>query len=467
MLFSAAGYSQTQPAATLPQQAQPAENPASQPTLSPQGTPDPAEREPSPDYQGPAILSRGGAATVGRGSELLRLRPYISLNGIYDSNLSTLSVNSNGEIPSENGYGGEARIGVAGSHSWRTTLLDMDYRGSFRHYNQKTYYDGIDNSLNLNLRHQQSRKLIFEFGQSAARYSRSYFMPTGLGMSYDPLNASLTNNDLFDTPTNVLISTGRVIYQKSTRLAFGGAGTGFLVRRRSEALAGATGFGATGDITYRLSRFQTIGVDYSFNRFDFTGQFGSSDIHGVSLNYAARLTKRWELALRFGGYRVESLRLARVELDPALVAIFGQQSGIDIFHGLAYAPHAEVRLTRGFRRGSWSVGYSRSVTPGNGVYLTSNYDSAQTGFSYTGWRTVSLQASGGYTSYSSLTQTIGKYKNYTVGGGASIKLNRYMSMIARVDGRRYDISQSSYLKNAYRATLGLAWSPGDYPLSIW
>lgn len=463
MFFSAASYCQTPPDATAPQQIQPAEIPA---TIGPQDLPERVEREQS-NYEGPTVLSRGGAPSVGRGSEFLRFRPYVSLNGIYDSNLSMLSVNSNGEIPVDDGYGAEARIGVTGSHTWKATLLDLDYRGAFRHYTQQTYYDGIDNSLNLNLRHQRSRRVSFELEQSAARYSRSFFLPGGFGMSYTPLNTSLTSNDLFDTPTNLLISTGRVIFQKSARLGFSAAGTGFLVRRRSSALAGITGSGAVGDVTYRLSRFQTIGVDYSFNRFDYTGMFGSSYIHGASINYATRLTKRWELALRFGGYRVESSRLTRIALDPALVPIFGQQSGIGIFHGVAYAPHAEIRITRGFKRGTWSAGYSRSVVPGNGVYLTSKYDSAQAGISYNGWRTVSLQAGGGYTSYSSLTQTLGKYKNYSAGGGASIKLNKYLSMIARLDGRRYDLTQTSYRKTAYRATVGLAWSPGDYPLSIW
>ncbi|HPQ17199.1 MAG TPA: hypothetical protein PLP04_18350, partial [Bryobacteraceae bacterium] len=435
------------------------------PTLNPQDMPPPVERERSSDYQGPAILSRGGAASVSR-EDLTTLRPYISINGIYDTDLTTFSLDSSGQIPSDDGYGTEALVGLTGSHSWSKTWLDLDYRGSFRHYTQRTYYDGIDNSLDVTVRHQKSRKLIFELGQSAARYSRSFFLPAGFGMTYNPLSASLTQNDLFDTPTTVLMSVGRAIYQKSVRLAFGGQGTGFLVRRRSEALAGATGFGAAGDITYRLSRFQTIGVDYSFNRFDYTGMFGSSDIHGIAFNYAARLSKRWEMALRLGGYRIETSRLTRVTLDPVLAAIFGRQTGIDIFHGVGYSPLAEIRFTRGFRRGSWTVAYGRSVAPGNGVYLTSNYDNARTGFTYNGWRRVSIHGEAAYSSYSSLSQSLGKYENYTAGGGASVKLSKSFSLVTRVAGRRYNISES-YRREAFRATVGLAWSPGDYPLSIW
>ncbi len=458
LFFSAAGYSQTQPAAT-----------AEATTLNPIDTPDvsPGAQSQPADYGGPAILSRGGTASVGRG-ELLSFRPYVSLNGIYDSNLSTLSVDSNGLIPSNSGYGGEALIGVAGSHQWKRTLLDLDYRGSFRKYSQATYYDGTDQSLNLNVTHQHSRQVTLEFGQTVARYSRSYFVPNGFTqMSYNPLTASLTSNDLFDTPTNVFNSTGRMIYQKSARLAFGASGSGYLVRRRSEALAGLTGFGATGDMTYRVNRFSTIGVDYTFNHFGYTGLFGNSNIHGVSVNFASRLSKRWELALQLGGYRVESQTLTRVQLDPALEAIFGTGTGIGTVHAVSFGPRAAVRLTRAFRRGAWSMGYSRSVMPGNGVYLTSTYDNAQAGFNYNGWRTVSLQGGVGYTRYNSLTQGIGHYQNYSADGGASFKLSRYFSLIARLGARRYDISQTTYRRVAYRATLGIAWSPGDYPLSIW
>jgi hypothetical protein len=89
------------------------------------------------------------------------------------------------------------------------------------------------------------------------------------------------------------------------------------------------------------------------------------------------------------------------------------------------------------------------------------------GFNYNGWRTVSFQGGIGYSKFASLTQNIGNYRNYSAGGGATIKVNRNFSMIARLDGRRYDISQTVYHRLAYRATLGIAWSPGDYPLSIW
>ncbi len=86
---------------------------------------------------------------------------------------------------------------------------------------------------------------------------------------------------------------------------------------------------------------------------------------------------------------------------------------------------------------------------------------------YNGSRRVSLQGMVSYSSYSSVAQAIGKYRSYNAGGGFSVKLARPLSMIARMDARRFVVSGSGLQRTAYRATLGLAWSPGEYPLAIW
>lgn len=448
---------QTPPSGNLPQR----------PPISPQEVPEATESQPPPaEYGGPAILSRGGSATV-KTFEMLRLRPYLNLHAVYDSNLATVSIDQQGQVPFTSAYGMEASFGVTGRHAWKKTELDLDYRAAFRHYNKKTFYDGMDNSLTLSVRHQASRRVRFVLEEDAARYQRSYFLPAGLGTGYDSMLSGLTGNEMFDTPTNMLLSTGRLIYERTARLSFSASGSGFFVRRRSESLVGANGWIATGDVAYRLSRYQTLGVDYSFNHFDFTHQFGAADLHGVSLNYAVRLSRRWEFALRVGGYRAETQQLQQVRLDPVIAAIFGQYYGIQVFHRILYLPRYEAHLTRGYRRGNWSLGYSRTLMPGNGVYLTSAQETAQMQSSYNGLRKVSLQGSVVYNSYSSVAQTIGKYRSYGAGGGASVKLTRVMSVIARMDARRYVVANSSLQRTPYRATLGLAWSPGDYPLAIW
>jgi hypothetical protein len=40
-------------------------------------------------------------------------------------------------------------------------------------------------------------------------------------------------------------------------------------------------------------------------------------------------------------------------------------------------------------------------------------------------------------------------------------------MVARYDARHQEISVAGYRSTGFRATLGIAFSPGNVPLSLW
>jgi len=88
-------------------------------------------------------------------------------------------------------------------------------------------------------------------------------------------------------------------------------------------------------------------------------------------------------------------------------------------------------------------------------------------FSYSGLRRVNIGISGGHLSYGSLTQTVGTFSSYTGGAGFTYKLTGALHFITRVDYRRYDIAESVFRRNSYRATMGFGFSPKDVPLSLW
>jgi hypothetical protein len=429
----------------------------------------PSEQEagntPQGDYQGPAILSRGGGASLARGSELFRIQPYVSVLGIYDTRLSRGAVDSAGRIVYDNGLGMETQFGANGSRRWRRSMLDLDYRGAYHHYPSKQRYDGFDSSLSLGFSHQASRRVTVELTENAARYSRSFFLPYGFGGYNDPMFASMTGNDLFDTPTYVLSSGARLIYQRNARLSFSMGGQGFIARRHSTALIGVNGYTATGDIAYRLDRHQTIAIDYSFTHFDFQNRYGESDTHGVAIDYAVRIGRHWELSLRGGGYRVEASRLRQVTLDPAVAAIIGISTGVEAFDRTVYLPQGGAHLTRSFRRGQFSLAYDRTVRPGNGVYLTSASETAMARYSYTGFRSISLSAGGGSTNYRSVSQTMETYRGLMASVGATYKLNHTMSIVSGINANRHKIGGNTRVM--YSVRLGISWMPGDYPVALW
>jgi hypothetical protein len=419
-----------------------------------------------PEYGGPVILSRGGRPPAGASGDLIRLQPFATLAGVYDTGLTGLLTDEQGRLPRDQAYGVLASFGALGYHSWKHTVLGMTYEGTARHYNRKSYYDGLDQSLALNLSHQASRRVRFELNASAASRRRGFYGMSGYSM-YNPEFLAAAEDQLFDTRTHLFTGTGRMVLQKSARLSFGMGGAALVAEPHSRALARVRGAYANGDVAYRLGRFHTVGAAYEFTHFWFPNAFGEAFLHGATAQYAAQLNARWTLTVAGGGYRVETERLRRVAIDPAIAAIIGQGTGVEAFHRIGYMPAIRAGLDGRFRRSSVSFSYARGISPGNGLYLTSARESAGVAVGYTGTRRLHLSAQAGYSRLASLSQTLGRYRNYHAGAGMTYRLKNPLSLFARVDGRKYNLGGTGFGRLYWRATLGLAFSPGEFPLALW
>jgi len=73
--------------------------------------------------------------------------------------------------------------------------------------------------------------------------------------------------------------------------------------------------------------------------------------------------------------------------------------------------------------------------------------------------------SGGAYSYKSVGQSLQSYTQSS-GAGLTYAILRTLYLNARYDLRHQDISSLVYNRTSYRATLGLTWSPGLYPLRL-
>lgn len=84
-----------------------------------QSTPGDRDSEPSqPSYSGPNVLSRASAP----GGSVQHIRPYIGVNGIYDSGLTGVGIDSSGRIRSSHQEGIELTGGLGGSREWKNRL---------------------------------------------------------------------------------------------------------------------------------------------------------------------------------------------------------------------------------------------------------------------------------------------------------------------------------------------------------
>lgn len=420
-------------------------------------------------YAGPAILSRGEAPAA-MAAPQISFRPYLEVSGIYDTGLAGVQVkNAQGELGTAAAAGVELTGGVSGLHSWRHTKLGLDYQGSVRHYTRKTYFDGADQSLMLGVTHQFSRRAVLSLRESAGMFSRSFGL---LGLSqtvpFDPSQSYIPRTDFFDNRTIYLSTQADFTLQKSARLSYNFGGDGFLVRRRSSALYGVTGASARADAQYRLSRRSTAGLAYNYSHYDFTRVFGGTAMHMLMGTYGVRLTRTLELSANAGALRAEMKFVRNEPVDPAITALLGITTGTRISYSVTYLPSFQLRLSQTVQHGVLYLSAGRTVTPGNGLFLTSSMTSADAGYTYTGIRRWSMGVNANYSSSKSMSNIVGTYRGMGGGFTTSRALGRAMHGIASLRARKYDSGTfSNYNRLIYEARIGIGFAPGDVPLRIW
>ena len=421
----------------------------------------------SQQYEGPSIISRDSTLIGERGGKLLDFRFYASLNGVYDSGLTPVLTDKTGNLVTTGGaYGVAAGFGVTGSKTWRRDSLSLDYNGSYRKYADGGSFDGLDQFLSLRYGRTISRRLILDVKETGGI--------SGLGngnFSFLPLTSNdlhaIPTNELFDNRTEYSQSTVGLVWQKSARLSFRVDGDGSVVRRKAGSLAGLNGYGVGGDVSYRITRRQTLSLTYRLMHYDYQRLYGSALAQTASVGYSIGLGRRYDLATSIGGTYANLVGLQTVQLDPAIVAIIGQTQITENFNRTAAIPYGSVSLTRRFSHSAVSATANTGISPGNGAYLTSRQTSAGVSYSYAGRQRWSSGAKFDYTKLSALGQQIGQYSGVQGGVGATYRVTNAMHAEFRYDYRHYSTQNDLFRKDSHRISVGLAFSPGDKPLSIW
>lgn len=424
--------------------------------------------ETTSEYGGPAILGRGAGA-FNQPGEPIKFRPYISLDGIYEEGLRAPSVRLDGSIPRQNSYGGQVAVGLSGTRAWRKSVVSVDYRGDYRHYTSNRYFNGSNQNLTLGLRHALSKRLVVSIQEAAGTTSRGagQFGGYSQGLAFNPELVDVPQDELFDGRTTYFVTQGDLVFQKTARLSVGLGGGNFIIRRQSSALYGVTGGRARGTLAYRLSRRTTLTSAYDFTNFKFTQGFGGSDVHGVKLGLSHALTRTLEIALSAGANRVETLGLTRVTLDPEIAAIIGQRVGTEVVYRVNYLPDLMARIRKEFERGALAISYTRGISGGNGLLLTSAQKSINGGYTYQALRRLAFSLSGGHSTYSSLAQTLGKFQTYRGSVGLNYRLTGSLHAHSRFDYFRPSIANTGFRQDRQRFTVGFRYAPGDIPLAFW
>jgi hypothetical protein len=427
-------------------------------------------------YAGPAILSRGEApAAMSTPKDDFTFS--LTLAAAYTNGLVGVTApNAQGQLADQSSFGGGVILGVSGAHSWEHTHIGLDYSGTFRDYTQATFYSGLSQGLLLGATHQFSPYIAFSLRESAGMFSQ--FLPATVSLNssipFDPSQSYVPTTDFYDNRTIYNTTQASLTVQQSAQLSFDLGGTYFLNERRSSALYGAAGENAQGDIQYRLSPQATLGANYNFSHFSYTNSFGGADIHAAAFAASYRLSRWTEFSFFGGASRLQSSFEQTVPVDPAILAILCPSSsrarcpvtaGTVISNSTLWGPDFSARFSRSFQRGVAYVNAGESITPGNGLFLTSRAITASVGYGYSGLRGWSLNAAATYTSALSLGNVTGRYKDLMGMYSMSRQIVGPLSFVSSFNATRYrSASFTGYNRLIYTASVGIGFSSGNKPV---
>lgn len=396
-------------------------------------------------------------------------RPFVDVSAVYDTGLSGVGLTSSGQLANESSPGIQVAGGISGSHFWRHTQIGLEYHGDITEFQKATYFSNTTQMMMLGIKHQFTRHIYLNLRETAGTFSYGGgILPLDLATPFDASQSYVPVTDFFDNRTIYGTTQADLIIQKTARLSFDLGGDGFFNRRRSSALASIAGGTARADVQYRLTRRTTIGAEYTYNHFSFNHIFSSTDIHGAVGTYAVQLSRWLELTGFAGVMRVETKFVQDVPVDPVVTAILGIQESPQVVYSVRYVPNISGRLSRTFQHGIAYINASHTVTPGNGLFLTSTITDISAGYTYTGLRRWSFNLQGGYLGASSIGNVYGNYGGDNAIMSASRQVSRAVHVIASFNLRRYNSGNFAlYNRTFYDAKIGIGFAPGDVPLRVW
>jgi hypothetical protein len=419
-------------------------------------------------YSGLGVLSRGAGDIGAHSGEQVDLRFIASADGIYDTGIQPFSLDSSGKLAQVNGLAGvEAALGAYGVHTWRRAQLGLDYRGTYRHYGGASFYDGSDQALQLGYSFQPTRKFSLDMRGIGGTSSLGL---TGPATAYSSATDSVVTQPtllFFDDRTYYLESGLDASYLPTPRTTITMGGSGYFIDHHAKGLVNVKGYTLHGALMYRVSRDTVIGADYLHQHYDFPGKFGESDVNVYTARINRDFGRRWSVVLGAGVFTAEVQGLQTVSFDPVIAALLGVPSGIQAIYRQSVYPAGEARLVRKFRTAQIGLAYSLGATPGNGVYLTSRQQSGNATVSYTGVRKWSFSAGGIYSKLTTIGQSIAPYTQKSGSVGTTYELVKDLHLTARFDARDQTLDVQGYHRTGYRASVGLSFSPGTIPLSLW
>jgi hypothetical protein len=430
----------------------------------------PAAAQQFDNFQGPAILSRGTRPLGRSGGRPIRFRGYVGAQAGYSSGLIRAATDRLGNFVEDDSEFASLSFGVQGTQSGRRSSGGVAYTGNLLLYSNQKYYSGLNQSLSAQYTRRMSRRWSMFTDVSATQQNVAYslsgapFFQQYFDRPFEPYN------ELFDARVYALRGGAGLGYQHTARLSFAMGGGAFTTRRRTAGFVDGDGYSATGEVRYALSRRSGIGASYGFADFFFRRGYGESRAHTVMGQWNRVLNRSWNIGAALGTFYVESDRLGIIQVDPLVTALTGQTSALQAFYDTFRGLAASASLSGQWREHAANFSYYRGANPGNGLYLTSQMQSAGAGYSYLGVRNAGIGLDASWSQMKPLlesVQRLSRFESYVAGAHFSYRLigGLHFSSGARLGrskagGTRFD-------RTYYQVQAGLSVSSGEVPLVLW
>ncbi len=430
----------------------------------------------------------GGFGGIGAGSvppDVPSVRPWLGINGhatktTYEDERTRFQYGSTiaGGLNVSRGW---QRTGLAGSYTFIAPLAN--------NFNRSYMGRGSSHVGGIQVMHQFSQRLTWNlsgmFGSSNGGYGFGGgiggFAGLGTGMmgglnspigmasassqvvsAQNLADNGLVDNELFSARVNFAgINTG-LSYAVDQRNHFSVNAGANRVRRDLDYLVGVNSVGFGGGYSRLISDRLTTGVQYALNLFEYPGYYGGNQIHSVGWNLRYTITPTVHFNMNLGGYLYRVNNITTVRLPQEMADLLGAATVQTVNDMTHRGFMGGATLGKSFRVGSARVSYFRGARPGYGLLFATQHESVTTGYSV-GVGRVSLGASALYSRGKSISSLAGSTQNKALMANASLRLFGGLHATGSAAHHWIKVGNGSHYKSV-AATLGIAFSPGSYPL---
>lgn len=406
------GFLATLTIMSLPTIARP-QDPGSDSAPKPAGTAFPPlvddSNQPSPD----TILPDGRPLTGVQSPTLGRVESPHSywIPGIQYSN--TIQNNLPGSTNSGWSITNYIAANVSLLDTWRSSQLALNYSGGGSFSTDSAQGSGTFQQLGVSQSFQWARWQL-QFFDQLAYLPQSQFgfgAGTGLGLPGGGISPGVPQTGISGNYQTLFSAVGprfdntfstQAVYQINLRSSVNVSGTYSLLKFIDPGNIDSNDAGASVGYNYVLTKTDTIGLVYRFNRFSYIGNPQVIDDSTINIAYGRKITGRIAFQA-FGGPDITTFKVPIGNVSQQITGSGGAN--------LSYA----------FKRGTVGLSFTRGVTAGSGVLLGSNTDQIGASVSRAFGRVWHAQANVGYARNQSIasSQPQNSYDSVYVGGGVN------------------------------------------------